>query len=88
MRRLLRDVVCTTSISMLPIASECLAQNRIEWLLQAFGLLVESRQVPLADQFHPNEGIVLNDCLRNDVSMVERVREFVEEGTRLEDKRW
>jgi hypothetical protein len=86
MRRLFRNVVRATSVLMLPKAAECFAQNGIKWLLQSLRLLVETRQVPLDNEFHSVEWIVLQHRLGNDVGMIKGIGKFVEKGTRLENE--
>ena len=46
---------------MLPVASECFAQDRVVRFLEALRLLVESGKVPLHDRLHPVERLVLSD---------------------------
>ena len=59
MRHLLCDVERLAAVWMLPVTAERLPQNRIVRLLEALGLLVEARQVPLHHLLHPQQGGVL-----------------------------
>ena len=46
---------------MLPVASECFAQDGVVRFLEALRLLVESGEVPLHDGLHPDERFILFD---------------------------
>lgn len=81
---LLGDIIGSTSILMLPIAAKSLTKDGIERLFEAFRLLVESRQVPLNDDLHAREGIIVRNCFGYQVGVIEGVGELVEEGTWLE----
>jgi hypothetical protein len=80
---LFSKVICFGAVGVRPAAAETLAEHGVVGFLEALGLLVEAREVPAHHHLHAREGVLFSHGLRQQVHVVVRVAQFVEERARL-----